>query len=109
MKQELFACVPRNPPKTLPELTSDAAALGSCWKLVRAVRLISALNSQMIGAGAISSYTRRETICSVVGEALRKFFETMPQRQVASLTDVIREEVKWALGRHPKDPVSSKL
>lgn len=101
VKQELFACLVRNPPKTVSEFASEAAALEKTLEIRTRQydRPINALVSETIGASAISSDSLRDTIRAVVREELRKLFPTTtPQPQVASLTDVIREEVQQALG-----------
>lgn len=100
VKQELFACLVRNPPKTVAEFAAEAAAMEKTLEVRTRQydRPVNALVSETIGAGATSSDTLRETIRAVVREELRKLFPTTPEPQVASLTDVIREEVQQALG-----------
>ncbi|XP_077551866.1 uncharacterized protein LOC144166122 [Haemaphysalis longicornis] len=100
VKQELFACLVRNPPKSVSEFASEAAAMEKTLEIRTRQydRAIIALVSETIGAGAIKSESLRDTIRALVKEELRKLFPTTtPYPQVASLTDVIREEVQQAL------------
>ena len=100
VKQELFACLVRNPPKTVADFASEAAALEKTLEIRTRQydRPVNALAQETISGGAINSDSLRETIRAVVREELRKLFPTTPQPQVATLTDVIREEVQQALG-----------
>ncbi|XP_077558175.1 uncharacterized protein LOC144173783 [Haemaphysalis longicornis] len=100
VKQALFGCLVRNPHKTVAEFTSEAAALEKALAIRTRQydRLFNAPFSETVGAATVSSDPLRETIRAVVREELRKLFPTTQQPQMASLTDVIREEVQQALG-----------
>ncbi|XP_077550678.1 uncharacterized protein LOC144163880 [Haemaphysalis longicornis] len=101
VKQELFACIVRNHPKTVSEFASEAAAMEKTLEIRTRQydRPINAQVSETIGARAINSDSLRDTIRAVVREELWKLFPmTTPPPQVTSLTDVIREEVQQALG-----------
>ncbi|KAH8038266.1 hypothetical protein HPB51_000239 [Rhipicephalus microplus] len=56
------------------------------------------LSVNPVNAPGLATEDLRETIRAVVREELRKLFPATPQPQVASLTDVVREEVQQALG-----------
>ncbi|XP_077551730.1 uncharacterized protein LOC144165829 [Haemaphysalis longicornis] len=100
VKQQLFACFVRNPPKSMAELVTEAAAMEKTLEIRTRQfdRPINAVVADTIDAGALSSDTLRETIRAVVREELRKLFPTTPQPQVTSMSDVIREEIQLALG-----------
>ena len=81
VKQELFACLVRNPPKTVADFASEAAALEKTLEIRTRQydRPVNALAQETISGGAISSDSLRETIRAVVREELRKMFPTTPQ------------------------------
>ncbi|XP_077553105.1 uncharacterized protein LOC144167775 [Haemaphysalis longicornis] len=67
VKQELFACLVRNPPKTVSEFASEAAAMEKTPEIRTRQydRQMNALVSETIGAGAINSDSLRDTIRAV--------------------------------------------
>ncbi|XP_077535994.1 uncharacterized protein LOC144148314 [Haemaphysalis longicornis] len=101
VKEELFAGLVRNPPKTVAEFVTEASTIEKALKM-RAKQynrnFVGAANANDFGSTRIPADSLRETIRAIVREELRKLLPTPPQPQVASLTDVIREEVQQALG-----------
>ena len=76
VKQELFACLVRNPPKTVADFASEAAALEKTLEIRTRQydRPVNALAPETISDRAISSDSLRETIRAVFREELRKLF-----------------------------------
>lgn len=101
VKEELFAGLIRNPPKTVAEFVVEASTIEKALDM-RARQsnrqFVDVGSSNCVDGTRIPTDTLRETIRAVVREELRKLFPAVPQPQVASLSDVIREEVQQALG-----------
>lgn len=100
VKQELFAGLIRNPPKTVAEFVTEASMIERTLDMRSRQydRPLNTLSVNPVNAPGLATEDLRETIRAVVREELRKLFPATPQPQVASLTDVVREEVQQALG-----------
>ncbi|XP_077538644.1 uncharacterized protein LOC144151464 [Haemaphysalis longicornis] len=112
VKEELFAGLVRNPPKTVAEFVTEASTIEKALEM-RAKQydrnFVGAANANDFGSTRIPADSLRETIRAIVREELRKLLPTPPQAQVASLTDVIREEVQQALGTSTPSEVPQEL
>lgn len=99
VKEELFAGLMRNPPKTVAEFLTEAAAIEKTLDVRRRQYGRPALvhGTSPMEVDAMSMSNLRDTIKAVVQEELRKMFPSSGL-QVAAISDVIRQEVQQALG-----------
>ncbi|XP_077532475.1 uncharacterized protein LOC144144858 [Haemaphysalis longicornis] len=101
VKEELFNGLVRNPQKTVAEFVTEGSTIEKALEM-RAKQYdrnyVGMANANCVDNVRIPEDSLRETILEIVRELLRKLLPTPPQPQVASLTDVIREEVQQALG-----------
>lgn len=99
VKESLFACLVRNPPKTVAEFTQEASTiektLDSRNRQYNCTAHIASTDPQATFA---STSNLREIIREVVREELRLLIPSPSQPPEASLTDVRRDEVRIALG-----------
>uniref|UniRef100_A0A224Z9Y8 Tick transposon n=1 Tax=Rhipicephalus zambeziensis TaxID=60191 RepID=A0A224Z9Y8_9ACAR len=97
VKQELFAGLVRNPPKTVMEFVSEATTIE------KALEMRTRQHNRRIpttNCGEVQSFQSddfRETIRAIVREELRRLMPS-PQPQVDSIADIVREEVRQSLG-----------
>ncbi|CAN7984210.1 unnamed protein product [Ixodes hexagonus] len=99
VKEQLFAGLVRNPPKTIAEFIAEATTIERALDLrnkqyERPPPTISAVSAEPRG---VDAQTLRDTIRIVVREELNKLFPTTQQLQVSSLSEVVREELQQAL------------
>ncbi|XP_075721168.1 uncharacterized protein LOC142761797 [Rhipicephalus microplus] len=99
VKEFLFACIVRNPPKTIAEFTQEASIIEKTLdSRNRQYNLTAHIASMDPQATLASTSNLREIIREVVREELRFLIPSPSQPPEASLTDVIREEVRIARG-----------
>uniref|UniRef100_L7LUP6 Putative tick transposon n=1 Tax=Rhipicephalus pulchellus TaxID=72859 RepID=L7LUP6_RHIPC len=96
VKQELFAGLMRNPPKTVQEFVTEATTIEKTLEM-RTRQYNRRLTQDSAAVQAVSSDDLRETIRAVVREELRRMFPSC-QPQVAAITDIVREEIQQSLG-----------
>ncbi|CAN7977028.1 unnamed protein product [Ixodes persulcatus] len=99
VKEQLFAGLVRNPPKTIAEFVAEASTIERTLDMRtrqydRPVPAISATYTEPRG---VDAQMLRHTVRIVVREELRKLFPTTQQPQASSLSEVIREELQQAL------------
>ncbi|CAN7937645.1 unnamed protein product, partial [Ixodes hexagonus] len=99
VKEQLFAGLVRNPPKTIAEFIAEATTIERTLDLrnkqyERPPPTISAVSAEPRG---VDAQTLRDTVRIVVREELNKLFPTTQQLQVSSLSEVVREELEQAL------------
>ncbi|CAN8002348.1 unnamed protein product, partial [Ixodes hexagonus] len=100
VKENLFAGLVRNPPTTVADFITEASTMEKTLD-TRASQYKSptqVLATNYTSVSAISPDALRETIREVVREGLQKLLPPVPQAHVSSLTGMIREEVRQALG-----------
>uniref|UniRef100_L7LW83 Putative tick transposon n=1 Tax=Rhipicephalus pulchellus TaxID=72859 RepID=L7LW83_RHIPC len=101
VKQELFAGLMRNPPSTVQEFVSEVTTIEKTLEM-----RTRQYNRRSIQDGpalhTIGTDDLRETIRAVVREELRRMIPSF-QPQVASIADIVREEIQQSLGT-PEPP-----
>ncbi|XP_049527643.1 uncharacterized protein LOC125947269 [Dermacentor silvarum] len=104
VKDQLFAGLMRNPPKTVAEFLSEATTIEKTLEMrVRQYNrraLTNYADAQALGADDL-----RETIRAVVREELHKLFPRS-QPHVASIADVVKDELQRSLGVPDVQPQS---
>lgn len=100
IKEQLFAVLVRNPPKSVNEFAAEAASIEKTLseRARQYERQPQVLGASSANSAALCNDSLRETIRAVVQEELSKLIAPALQPQLTSLTDVIREEVQQALG-----------
>lgn len=110
IKEQLFAVLVRNPPKSVSEFAAEAASIEKTLseRARQYERQPQVLAASSVNSAALCNDSLRETIRAVVQEELSKLLPPALQPQLTSLTDVIREEVQQAFGTQgplqPKPP-----
>ncbi|CAN7980595.1 unnamed protein product [Ixodes pacificus] len=110
VKEQLFAGLVRNPPKTIAEFVAEASTIERTLDMRtrqydRPVPAISATYAEPRG---VDAQTLRDTVRIVVREELRKLFPTTQQPEVSSLSEVIREELQQALSSMDISPEAQR-
>ncbi|KAK8770302.1 hypothetical protein V5799_013234 [Amblyomma americanum] len=98
VKESLFGGLVRNPPKTVAEFAEEASTiektLDACTRQYnRPPQVCSSFPDTTTTTSDL-----REIIREIAREELRRLLPSSSQPQVASLTEVVREEVRHALG-----------
>ncbi|XP_042144909.1 uncharacterized protein LOC120849220, partial [Ixodes scapularis] len=104
VKEQLFAGVVRNPPKTIAEFFAEASTIERTLIDMRTRqydRQVPAISANYGETRGVDAQTLRDTVRIVVREELRKLFPTTQQPQVSSLPEVIREELQQEIWRTP--------
>lgn len=109
VKEELFAGLMRNPPQTVSQFVTEAAAMEKILDVRRRQygRPAPVGGTSPAELNAVTVSNLRDTIKAVVQEELRKMFPSSCP-QVATLSDVVRQEVQQALGTGPLVPPSQE-
>lgn len=100
VKQELFAGLVRNPPRTVAEFRSEATTMEkTLQQRARQYNRDVSVASFDVGSGALPNNMDilREMVRSVVREELQKLQLAQNPPTVSSLADVIREEVRQVI------------
>lgn len=101
VKEQLFAGLVRSPPTTVAEFISEASTIEKAldMRARQYQRTTVSMNAASAGeAVQFSSESLRDTIRAIVREEVAKYLRIPPQPQVATVSDIIREEVQQALG-----------
>ena len=96
VKEHLFTGLMRNPPKTVTEFLSEATTIEKTLEM-RARQYNRRALTNYADAQALGADDLRETIRAVVREELQKLFPRS-QPHVASIADVVKDEVQRSLG-----------
>uniref|UniRef100_A0A224Z7X4 Tick transposon n=1 Tax=Rhipicephalus zambeziensis TaxID=60191 RepID=A0A224Z7X4_9ACAR len=108
VKQELFAGLMRNPPKTVHEFLTEAITIEKTLEL-RTRQFNRRSSPGYADIQTLSSDDLRETIRAVVREELRRMFPSS-QPQVSSIADIVREEIQQSLGTpEPQQPLPQAM
>lgn len=95
VKQELFAGLIRTPPKTVQEFLSEATTIEKTLEM-RTRQYDRRMSPDVAEVRGLCPDDLRETIRAIVREELRRMLPSS-QPQVASLEDVVREELQRSL------------
>ncbi|CAN7941101.1 unnamed protein product, partial [Ixodes hexagonus] len=100
VKETLFAGLIRNPPTTIADFIAEASTMERTLdtRARQYERPTQVLATNYTSVSASSPDALREIIREVVREELQKLLPPVLQPQVSSLTGMIREEVRQALG-----------
>ncbi|KAK8775782.1 hypothetical protein V5799_030874 [Amblyomma americanum] len=99
VKEQLFASLVRQPPKTVEEFMQEACTIENTLDVrARQYNRPSSACAIRSDTPATTSDSLREVIGEIVREELRRLLPSSPQPQAATLMDVVREEVQQALG-----------
>ncbi|CAN7937512.1 unnamed protein product, partial [Ixodes hexagonus] len=110
VKEQLFAGLARNPPKTIAEFVAEATTIERTldMRTKQYDRPVPAISAAYAESGGVDTQTLRDTVRIVVREELRKLLPTTQQPQVSSLSDVIREELQQALSSMDISPEAQR-
>ncbi|CAN8005013.1 unnamed protein product [Ixodes hexagonus] len=110
VKEQLFAGLVRNPPKTIAEFVAEATTIERTldMRTKQYDRPVPAISAAYAESRGVDTQTLRDTVRIVVREELRKLFPTTQQPQVSSLSDVIREELQQALSSMDISPEAQR-
>lgn len=111
VKEQLFGCLVRNPPKTVSEFIAEASVMETTLRQrsnlfqrqVSAAALVDSPNAAFgEGMGGL-----RDLIRSVVREELHKILGTAPQATAGTIASILREEVQQAFMASPAHDAAS--
>lgn len=105
VKEQLFGCLVRNPPKTVAEFISEASVMENTLR-----QRSNVFESQVLTAAPVNGPNAafgdsmgglRDLIRSVVREELHKILGTAPQPTAGTIASIVREEVQQAFRASP--------
>ncbi|CAN8020665.1 unnamed protein product, partial [Ixodes persulcatus] len=110
LKEQLFAGLVPNPPKTIAEFVAEASTIERtlAMRTRQSDRPVPAISATYAEPRGVDAQMLRDTVRIVVREELRKLFPTTQQPQASSLSDVIREELQQALSSMDISPEAQR-
>ncbi|XP_077520212.1 uncharacterized protein LOC144130059 [Amblyomma americanum] len=107
VKEELFGAMTRSPPTTVEEFLREATSIEKTLEMRNRQYNRRTNSTNYAGAQSLATDDLRKTIIAVVREELQRIFPSS-QPQVASVAEIVKEEVQRPLGVREVPPQSSQ-
>lgn len=99
VKEQLFAGLVRNPPQTVPQFIKEATAIERALRdrCRQYNRLDNATSVHAATLSPANENSLRDLVRSIVQEELRKLTTSSSQPAIATIAEVVREEIRQAI------------